>query len=200
MQKLGPESLSIEHISLLDILCGTVYIVKNSHIPRPVSSCSSCLISSHRRLLCWPVRSIASFLPLHRSPPPLLQPRSYPLYPSYLFPSSGFTNRSHSQPGSQSAFAAMGGYPFPSFSTFGVHVHHSSSGILDITVTTWRPQPHQEGFSSERGVSGAMDLGWGEKERKGIGDIRQVVQVPFLHMMDDGRCGEGLCHGDCWVA
>lgn len=73
-------------------------------------------------------------------------------------------------------------------------MHHCSSGILDITVGTWRPQPHQEDFSDrEGGVSGALgeERGRGKGGKGGKEDVRQVVQVPFLHMMDDGRCGEG---------
>lgn len=47
--------------------------------------------------------------------------------------SSFLTNILHSQPGSQSAFAAIGGYCVPSFSTLGVHVHQDSLSILSMT-------------------------------------------------------------------
>lgn len=57
-------------------------------------------------------------------------------------------------PGSQSALAAIGGYCFPFFSTFGSHVQRSASGTWSITDGTWEPQPHQEAFSAARRVSG----------------------------------------------
>lgn len=63
------------------------------------------------------------------------------------YASSFFTSILHSQPGSQSALGAMGGYLFPSFSTFGSQVHHDSFGILSMTIGTCEPQPHQEDFS-----------------------------------------------------
>jgi hypothetical protein len=51
--------------------------------------------------------------------------------------------------GSQSAFGALGGYTFPSTSTFGSQVHLSSSGIESITIGICWPQPHHDDFSRE---------------------------------------------------
>lgn len=41
----------------------------------------------------------------------------------------------------QNHLAFPGGYFLPSFSTCGVHAHHSSLGTLSITFGTWLPQP-----------------------------------------------------------
>ncbi len=69
-----------------------------------------------------------------------------------------FTSMLHSQPGSQSAFAAIGGYCVPSFSTFGSQVHQDALSILSITMGMWAPQPHQEDFSvGHRGLAGRID-------------------------------------------
>lgn len=74
------------------------------------------------------------------------------MFPSLVFPvlvyaPSLFTSMLHSQPGSQSAFGAIGGYCVPFFSTFGSQVHHVSLGSLSMTIGTCWPQPHQEDFS-----------------------------------------------------
>jgi hypothetical protein len=42
----------------------------------------------------------------------------------------------------------IGGYSVPSFSTLGVQVHHSASGIAFMTPGTCEPQPHQVAFSA----------------------------------------------------
>ena len=55
---------------------------------------------------------------------------------SQLACASLFTNKLHSQPGSQSAFAAIGGYCTPSFSTLGSHVHQEFLSILSMTMGT----------------------------------------------------------------
>jgi len=90
-----------------------------------------------------------------------------------------------SDAGSQSAFAAIGGYSLPSFSIFGSHVHRSSTGTLSIMLGTWLPQPHQEVFSkiavpvSIFGLCSRLPV-INKSERC---CLRHVVHVPFLHML-----------------
>ena len=60
------------------------------------------------------------------------------------------TSIRHSQPGSQSAFAAIGGYCVSSFSTFGSQVHQELLSTLSITEGMCWPQPHQDVLSGGR--------------------------------------------------
>ena len=134
--------------------------MSHPHITYPTTPTLSinhlCLVSYHNSLLAC-------------APPP-------------FSPSASFTSNLHSQPGSQSAFGAIGGYCVPSFSTFGSQVHQDSLGSLSMTMGTCWPQPHQEVFS-RRGVSLVIQ-GREEEERWGLGTA--------------GGAGSALAHFGGW--
>jgi len=81
-----------------------------------------------------------------------------------------------SDPGSQSALAAFGGYVFPSLSTCGVQMQRSACGILSMTLGICCPHPHQEIFS--RNDISNHCFGGG-----GLSYARHVVHVPCLHIL-----------------
>lgn len=134
-----------------------------------------------------PHPSSPSTSPIHPPsiPTPQKYPTSHPLsWPVYPHPSL-LTNKSHSQPGSQSAFTAIGGYSTPSFSTFGSHVHQFSRGNLSITMGMCWPQPHQEVFSVSEG--GRLVIA---RERERGGEEGRTA----------GGAGSGFTHCGCrWV-
>ena len=95
----------------------------------------------------------------------------------------------HSQPGSQSALAAIGGYCLLSRSTLGSQTHLSSWEMLSITLGTCLPHPHHETFSVQMGQKhdefrvSEESVERGMTERRGaIEDVRQVAQVPCMHI------------------
>ena len=92
----------------------------------------------------------------------------------------------HSQPGSQSAFAAIGGYSVPFFSTFGVQVHQESLSILSMTMGTWEPQPHQEDFSARAIRSSGMGRGSGSLTAGGAGSGFAHLEYGFMWIVGKG--------------
>jgi hypothetical protein len=82
------------------------------------------------------------FSPPQTPPESQLQPRHPSIHPFIpaLIPSLIIHTLTHSRT-PQNHLAFPGGYFLPSFSTCGVHAHHSSLGTLSITFGTWLPQP-----------------------------------------------------------